>query len=197
MKNTFENWLIEKCAFILWAHSSLRIRPLLQRIYWSKPDNFVSCLLAEIRHSWVYAYMHIQYIYTVHGSYTETYIPIRPDPTERLPEEENHTEPEGWKHFFFSRKGPQQTPKPTLLLLDMKYRTKMNYTQHLLIWHAKYTRLMQQYRSFCGGAPVPQCDKPVTPHLCAPTESFWLNVLLIHLIFHVTQCLTSHCRLRS
>lgn len=96
----------------------------------------------------------------------------------------------------FSRKSPQQTPKPTLLLLSMKYGTKMNYTQHLLIWHAKYTCLMQRYRSFCGGTPVPQCDKAVTPHLCAPTESFCLNVLLMHLIFHVTQHLTSHCRLR-
>lgn len=62
---------------------------------------------------------------------------------------------------FFSRKTshphhlPQQAPKSTLLLLYMKYGTKMNYTQHLLIWHAKYTRLVQQNRSFCDGTPVP------------------------------------------
>lgn len=50
---------------------------------------------------------------------------------------------------------PKQAPKSTLLLLYMKYGTKMNYTQHLLIWHAKYTRLVQQNRSFCDGTPVP------------------------------------------
>lgn len=114
--------------------------------------------------------------------------------------EVHHTELEGWQHFFFNfffsfRKAPPaDSKKPTLLLLCMKYGTKMNYTQHLLIWHAKYTRLMRQYRSFCGGTPVPpQCDMAVTPHLCAPTVSFCLNVLLIHSIFHVTQCLTSLC----
>lgn len=90
-----------------------------------------------------------------------------------------------------SRDSSQQTPKTTLLLLHVKYGTKMNYTQHLLIWHAKYTALMPEYRS---GTPVLRCDKAVVPHLCAPTESFYPNVLLMHLILHVTQCLTSHCR---
>lgn len=90
---------------------------------------------------------------------------------------------------------PADSQNPLFLLLHMKYGTKMNYTQHLLIWHAKYTGLMRRYRSFSDSTPVPQCDKAVTPHLCAPTEPFCRNVLLIHLIFHVTQRLTSHCRL--
>lgn len=100
---------------------------------------------------------------------------------------------------MLSRKPPpplqSRLQNPLLLLLYMKYGTKMNYTQHLLIWHAKYTCRMQRYRSFCDSTPVPRCDKAVTPHLCAPTEPFCRNVLLIHLIFHVTQRLTSHCRL--
>lgn len=64
--------------------------------------------------------------------------------------------------------------KPTLLLLHMKYGAKMNNTQHLLIWHAKYTCLVQRwYRGFCGSTPVPpltppRCDKAVTPHLRGP-----------------------------
>lgn len=86
-----------------------------------------------------------------------------------------------------SQKAPQLTPKPTLLLASMKYGTMMNYTQHLLIWHAKYTWLMWRYRSLCGGTPVPQCDKALMPHLSSPTESFGLYVLLIFLIFHASQ----------
>lgn len=62
---------------------------------------------------------------------------------------------------------------------------------------------MPNIHALCGrtGASAaahlfPQCDKAVTPHLGAPAETFCLNVLLIHLIFHVAQCLTSHCRHR-
>lgn len=73
----------------------------------------------------------------------------------------------------------------------------MNYTQHLFIWHAKYTphHLCSNYWSLYGSTPVPQCDKSLMPHLGAPTESFSRDALLIHLIFHVAQCLTSHCGL--
>lgn len=81
----------------------------------------------------------------------------RLDPAERPPKELHHTELESWQHFFFffQEGPPADSKKPTLLLLCMKYGTTMNYTQHLLIWHAKYTCLMRQYRSFCGGTPVP------------------------------------------
>lgn len=98
---------------------------------------------------------------------------------------------------LLTERPPSRLQNPLCVLLYMKYGRKMNYTQHLFSWQAKYTRLVRWLRELLWRHTCSQCDKAVTPHLCTPTESFCLNLLLIHLIFHVAQCLTSHCRLHS
>lgn len=96
--------------------------------------------------------------------------------------------------FLFSGRPPsrlQKTHSPAPLHEiwnnDELYTTPAHLTCQIYAPYAAVQELLRRHT--CS----PQCDMAVTLHLCAPTASFCLNVLLIHSIFHVAQCLTSHC----